>query len=123
VEHCQLKCFGGKSLIWSSRLFTPPLGDIKVLSGGQPPWATTANDKPQCATAASQIAVAHGGKFPLLYISRKLAQKCHKFGKKEREGWEGKERRGGGVSNNAGFRDIVNLGPRFASLRTLIELH
>jgi hypothetical protein len=32
VEHCQLKCLGRKSLIWSSRLFTPPLGDIKVLS-------------------------------------------------------------------------------------------
>jgi hypothetical protein len=33
VEHCQLKCLGRKSLNWSSRLFTPPLGDIKVLSG------------------------------------------------------------------------------------------
>jgi hypothetical protein len=32
VKHCQLKCLGRKSLIWSSRLFTPPLGDIKVLS-------------------------------------------------------------------------------------------
>jgi hypothetical protein len=36
VEHCQLKCSGRKSLIWSSRLFTPFLGDIKVLS--TPVW-------------------------------------------------------------------------------------
>jgi hypothetical protein len=47
--------------------------------GGQPPWPTTVRVKPPCATATSQIvvahggmtlpaAVAHGGKFPHLYI-------------------------------------------------------
>jgi hypothetical protein len=39
---------------------------------------------------ARPAAIAHGGKFTLLYIRRKLAQKCHNnSGKKEREGWEG----------------------------------
>jgi hypothetical protein len=68
--------------------------------GGQPSWATAASDKPSCATAASQTAVAHGGmarpavvayggKFPLLYISQKLARKCHKnLGKRKR--WLGR---------------------------------
>jgi hypothetical protein len=46
--------------------------------------------------------VAHGDKFPLLYIRRKLAWKCHNnSGKKEREGWEGKGRRVRGWSSEA----------------------
>jgi hypothetical protein len=45
--------------------------------------------------------VAYCGKSPL-YISRKLARKCHKnFGKKEREGWEGEGRRVRGRSSEA----------------------
>jgi hypothetical protein len=38
-------------------------------------------------------AVAHGGKFPYLYIRRKIAQKCHNnWGKKKER--VGKERGG-----------------------------
>jgi hypothetical protein len=40
-HHRWLKCSGRKSLIWSSRLFTPPpLGDIKVLSIGIRAWCS-----------------------------------------------------------------------------------
>jgi hypothetical protein len=40
---------------------------------------------------ARPAALAHGGKFPLLYIRRKLARKCHNNSEKKKEG-VGKER-------------------------------
>jgi hypothetical protein len=72
--------------------------------GGQPLWATAVADKPPCATAARPTTVAHGGRaravvvayggrFAALYISRKLARKCHKNSRKKKER-VGKERGG-----------------------------
>jgi hypothetical protein len=42
---------------------------------------------------ARPAAVAHGGKFPLLYIRRKFARKCHNNSGKKKER-VGKERGG-----------------------------
>jgi hypothetical protein len=61
-------------------------------------------DKPSCATVARPTAIAHGGRaraaavayggrFAALYISRKLAWKCHKNSGKKKERF-GKERGG-----------------------------
>jgi hypothetical protein len=64
--------------------------------GGQPLWATAVSDKPLCATAARPTAIAHDGRaraaavaydnmFAALYISQKLARKCHKNSRKKKE--------------------------------------
>jgi hypothetical protein len=60
VEHCQLKYLGRKSLIWSSRLFTPPLGDIKVLSTPptmQPTLPTSRGTPPQIQDAMQELSL------------------------------------------------------------------
>jgi hypothetical protein len=94
---------------WPTAIQMSPVGPHG--RGGQPLRATAVTVKPSCATVASQTAVAHGGtahpavvaysgKFPPLYIGRKLARKCYKNSKsvgKERGGeW------GGGVAKLSG---------------------
>jgi hypothetical protein len=83
---------------WPTAIQMSPVGPHG--RGGQPLRATAVTVKPSCATVASQTAVAHGGtahpavvayngKFPPLYIGRKLARKCYKNSKsvgKERGG-------------------------------------
>jgi hypothetical protein len=65
---------------WAKAVQMSPVGPHGF--GGQPPWPTAVRLKPSCAMAASQIAVAHGGmtrlaavahggKFPHLYIRQK----------------------------------------------------
>jgi hypothetical protein len=68
----------------------------------QPPLPTAVKAYSPCATAAGLAVVGHsgrgcativgrGGRSGLPYKKRKLARKCHKIWKKEREGREGEE--------------------------------
>jgi hypothetical protein len=87
---------------WATTVRKSPVGPHE--RGGQLSWPTTVSDKSSCATATSQTAVAHGGmtrpaavayggKFPTLCISRVLARKCHKNSENNKER-VGKERGG-----------------------------
>jgi hypothetical protein len=61
---------------------------------------------------ARPAAVAHGGKFPLLYLRRKLARKCHNNSGKKRKrglGRRGKESEGWSSEALPVLRFIVNI--------------